>query len=206
MLVVIAALLAHPVWNFYWIEGHVSRRLLALVALLAGVGFYGKVVWPHPLPMLHLDSWEFYPPDTVQKPEGRIAIKAWVVNDGDDDAIVSDYGASWISPRSASEQTVDSMFDNSNQARALAASEKDHIIDTGTVMGHAKMGFSLVTKPLPQAIIQNLRHQRNTLYFAGGFLINRNGVKTERLFCIFSDTLAEGTDCPTERKPVATFY
>jgi uncharacterized membrane protein len=42
----IFALLAHPVWNFWWIERRIGRRVAAIILLLAGCILIGYVAWP----------------------------------------------------------------------------------------------------------------------------------------------------------------
>jgi hypothetical protein len=47
-LVAIAALLLFPIWNFWWIEDAVWRRIGALAALVLALVIVGAFVWPVP--------------------------------------------------------------------------------------------------------------------------------------------------------------
>jgi hypothetical protein len=47
-LVLMFVLLIHPVWNFWWIEKSLNRRIFAGIFLIAILGFLGVIVWPAP--------------------------------------------------------------------------------------------------------------------------------------------------------------
>ena len=48
-LLLVLGLLFHPVWNFWWIEKLVARRLAALVALAVVLAYRGVSIWPKPV-------------------------------------------------------------------------------------------------------------------------------------------------------------
>lgn len=45
-LILIATFLAHPVWNFWWVQKKTSRRIVACLSVLAGLTVLGYAVWP----------------------------------------------------------------------------------------------------------------------------------------------------------------
>ena len=45
-VIVMFALLVHPVWNFWWIEDRKWRRVIALGAVAVGLGFVAYAAWP----------------------------------------------------------------------------------------------------------------------------------------------------------------
>lgn len=65
--VVIFALLLHPLWNFWWIEGHLARRVAAVVLLIvADVGMCWTA-WPRTVPFnkLSIDCFSGRTPSPV---------------------------------------------------------------------------------------------------------------------------------------------
>lgn len=88
-LISIFVLLIHPIWNFWWVERYLHRRLISLAVLgilLVGLGFY---VWPQSErherlfdPIIHLE-----PERTTIKPEtGKPGLfKLSLVNSGLED-------------------------------------------------------------------------------------------------------------------------
>ena len=49
LLVFLAALLFHPIWNFSWIKKSLARRVIALLAMVILLFVIGVFIWPEPL-------------------------------------------------------------------------------------------------------------------------------------------------------------
>lgn len=75
-VVVLFGLLVHPVWNFWWIEKDVRRRLLALVGLALVCSFIAYAAWPAEILLrgvLVADS-KISPPNDCDIPANDVAI------------------------------------------------------------------------------------------------------------------------------------
>lgn len=80
-LVVIFGVLVHPVWNFWWIEESLTRRVGALVILAGLLVIMGDLAWPEVLPApladLRVTDWERLPIPLIvgQKAEVHLHVK-----------------------------------------------------------------------------------------------------------------------------------
>jgi hypothetical protein len=45
-LIAVFALLIHPLWNFWWIEARLWRRISATALLIAALCYFGQIAWP----------------------------------------------------------------------------------------------------------------------------------------------------------------
>jgi hypothetical protein len=46
LLIIVFALLIHPIWHFWWIEAELWRKLASTILFVLALGWFGRISWP----------------------------------------------------------------------------------------------------------------------------------------------------------------
>jgi hypothetical protein len=90
LLIVMAAFLVHPIWNFWWIDRSLFRRMVCLLAMATLLFRFGYYVWPKPYSQMRLAAFGFKEPHPANSTYDGITWQSYLVdvrlrisNDGD---------------------------------------------------------------------------------------------------------------------------
>jgi hypothetical protein len=186
-------LLAHPVWNYPWIEQSNLRRGAALFVVAAGLVSYGRFLWPAPmLPIMHVGRV-----DMANKPIGdklQIIMNMEFINDGDsaDVYVLHAY------------RTYDARVANSRaarEARDYAMKFLKKGTPPATLLPSREARRVEMDGPLLPPKLANLYGGGKIKVFYSGFIVaGNNGGILFIPFCYSNEGVAAVYDCPSESK------
>jgi hypothetical protein len=168
-LVLCFVLLIHPVWNFWWIERSVIRRLVAIAVMGAILGFVGFVSWPKPqapLGFMQFDHFEVTKEHSFLVAGAQFGGNALSINPGPIpvfDAV--GYTASYVRDVGAdTDRKVREEFD-AESAPFRKNYQTGQIHGTGVGVGHGIWG-TFATRQLTQHDVDGLQTGTTRIYFA----------------------------------------
>lgn len=88
LLVIIFALLCHPIWNFWWVEKALLRRMSAILALGFGLVCFGWWIWPRAIvtQWIHISRLEIF--GRSENGKTHVYVNVGYVNDSDEKATI----------------------------------------------------------------------------------------------------------------------
>jgi hypothetical protein len=138
-LTLIFCLAFHPLWNFWWVEKTLTRRLVATASMIAALALYGAHVWPHAeLPQVRLLEVVvgYHPVETRHGKKPQIIANVYYTNDSDEDLqMVTHYGFQFVDARGFVRDPVRGFREDvkylkavKERARSLQTREKTNVL------------------------------------------------------------------------------
>jgi hypothetical protein len=182
-IAVIFALLFHPIWNFWWIEGANWRRLLAVAGLALGLGGLGRAIWPpEPPQAVHITSVDFLDGKTAS--DHILFVNVHYTNSTERPVVATQYFAMSLAPNRPEDMTTDVKITKRNAERATASEHP-----SAALVGPHEGAWTTFTGPhISNEQYSDFRRGKYRLYVVG-FVVAKDGdgTTTRASFCLYSE-------------------